>query len=408
MGLLGQRNFALLWVGGTVSALGDVALFVALPFYVYVLTHSALATSGMFVAETLPRLLFGSIAGVFVDRWDRRRTMIVADCLRMAVILLLLVLQSPQTVWIVYVVAGVQATIGQFFTPAASALLPRVVGEEELVTANGLSSVSGAIVQLAGPSLGGLVYAALGFPAVVVVDSATFLFSATCIALLALPRIVTPGAVAEAGSVVGTIVRGWMEGFGYLWSKHVLMVLLASFCAFELGQGMINVDIVVFVKVALHGGPETLGWLITAQGVGGLLGGLLVGRFGERLPRKVALVAGGVTPGAFLVVIALLPVLPLVLALVALLGMPVVAYNVMVTALLQQETSDAFRGRVFGALGTVTSVAMLVSLTASGVLIDLLGPFVLLVGAGVLFALGGLICLGLPRGRSIFKDVAVS
>lgn len=85
--VLGQRNFALLWVGQVVSLIGDWVLLIALPFYVYALTGSVLATGAMFIAETLPRLVLGSLAGVFVDRWDRRWTMIVADVLRALILL---------------------------------------------------------------------------------------------------------------------------------------------------------------------------------------------------------------------------------------------------------------------------------------------------------------------------------
>ena len=87
LAVLRQRNFSLLWFGGVLSVVGDFFLFIALPFFVYERTGSALATGAMFAAETLPRLLFGSVAGVFVDRWDRKKTMVFADVSR-AVILL--------------------------------------------------------------------------------------------------------------------------------------------------------------------------------------------------------------------------------------------------------------------------------------------------------------------------------
>src|SRR3954466_14341901 len=94
--LLRQRNFSLVLVARVVSNSGDIVLYVALPFYVYQLTGSALATGAMFVAETIPPLLLGSLAGVFVDRWDRKRTMIVADVARGAVLLLLLFVASVE------------------------------------------------------------------------------------------------------------------------------------------------------------------------------------------------------------------------------------------------------------------------------------------------------------------------
>src|ERR1017187_7584030 len=109
--MLRQRNFRLLFLGGLVSSLGDWFLFIALPFYVYTLTGSALATGGTFIAESLPSILFGSVAGVLVDRGDRRRTMIASDVLRAILLLGLLTVRSPETVWVVFAVSFAQSTI---------------------------------------------------------------------------------------------------------------------------------------------------------------------------------------------------------------------------------------------------------------------------------------------------------
>ena len=119
--VLRQRNFALLWFAGLISMIGDWVLFIALPIHTYTLTHSSLATGVMFMAGMLPRIFVGSLAGVFVDRWDRRQTMVIADFSRMVLLLLLLLVRSSESIWIVYVVAFLQATISQFFGPAENA-----------------------------------------------------------------------------------------------------------------------------------------------------------------------------------------------------------------------------------------------------------------------------------------------
>src|SRR5205807_6431818 len=133
---LHRRNFALLWFGQLISLTGDWVLFIALPFYVFALTGSALATGAMFIAETLPRLFLGSLAGVFVDRWNRRRTMIVADVSRALILLLLLLVRSRDLVWIVYVVAFAETSISQFFVPAKSAIIPSLLAEKDRVAPN--------------------------------------------------------------------------------------------------------------------------------------------------------------------------------------------------------------------------------------------------------------------------------
>src|SRR6476661_6462987 len=110
-----QRNFALLWLGGLISLAGDWMLGIALPIYVYQLTGSALATSLMFIAETLPRILLGSVAGVFADRWERKRLMVITNLLLAVGLLPLLLLQSAAWVWVVYLVGFAEAAVSQFF-----------------------------------------------------------------------------------------------------------------------------------------------------------------------------------------------------------------------------------------------------------------------------------------------------
>jgi MFS family permease len=162
LGVLRRRNFALLWLGGLVSMAGDWMLYIALPFYVYEISGSTLATGAMFMAETLPRVLLGTMAGVFVDRWDRRLTMIVADVLRAALLLLLLLVRTVDQLWIVYLVAFAEAAISQFFNPAVSALLPRLVDEKQLLRANSLNAATGEAVRLSAPALGGMLGDLLG------------------------------------------------------------------------------------------------------------------------------------------------------------------------------------------------------------------------------------------------------
>src|SRR5690606_22876559 len=128
--ILRERNFALLWFGGLISISGNWMLQIALPAYVFDLTNSTLATGTMFIAATIPRVLLGSMAGVFVDRWDRQRTMVIINLFQALVLLALLLVRSTEMLWIGYVVACTQSALSQFFGPAENALLPTLVGEE--------------------------------------------------------------------------------------------------------------------------------------------------------------------------------------------------------------------------------------------------------------------------------------
>jgi MFS family permease len=198
---LRHRDFALLWTAGLISVAGDFALLIALPLHAYALTGSAVATGGVFAASLLPQVLFGSVAGVFVDRWDRKRTMVAADLLRAALLLPLLAVGSPDLLWLLYLVRAATGVGGLIFDPAESALLPRLVGEERLVTANALNALNNNIGRLVGPVAGGLLYAAGGLPAVVIVDAASFALSAALImAIRANARPEREGESADGAS----------------------------------------------------------------------------------------------------------------------------------------------------------------------------------------------------------------
>ena len=119
--LLARRNFGLLWAGGFISFVGDWVLYIGMPISIYQITGSALATTLMFVADVLPSIVLGSIAGVYVDRWDRRKTVVVGNLLLAATLLPLTLVRDASSIWIVYVVVLVEASLGQFVNPAVGA-----------------------------------------------------------------------------------------------------------------------------------------------------------------------------------------------------------------------------------------------------------------------------------------------
>ena len=195
LALLWRRNFGLLWWGGLISMLGDWMLMIGLPIYVFQLSNSTLATGLVLITQVVPRILLGSLAGVLVDRWDRKRTMVIANILLAIGLLPLLLVQSQGQLWIVYIVTFIQSIIRQFFGPAEGALLPTLVGEEDLLQANALNAMNNNLARLLGPPLGGFAAALLGLSAFALVDALTFVVAALLIALIQL----APKKGVEAG-----------------------------------------------------------------------------------------------------------------------------------------------------------------------------------------------------------------
>src|SRR5215213_5284226 len=403
---LRQRNFGLLWLAGLISLAGDWMLRIALPIYVYQLTGSALATSTMLIAGMLPDLLFGSIAGVFVDRWDRKRTMVISNLLLAIGLLPLLAVRSAEQIWLLYLVAFVESTIAQFFGPAENALLPQLVGDEHLVAANSLNSLNNNLARLIGPALGGLVAGLIGVVGVALVDAATFLLAAALVALISgayRPAKVTDAdAPATVGQAWAAVPREWLAGLRLILRERVVMILYALIAITSLGEGVFGVLFVVFVNRILGGGAQEIGWLMSAQAVGGLIGGLLVGWLGNKASSIVLIGLGALAFGLIDLAIfnypAFLPGFTLALILFVAVGIPGVAMVTGMNTLLQSAVADEYRGRIFGTYGMTGALLALIGATLAGALGDRLGAVTLLNIQGGVYVAAGLLVPVLLRG----------
>ncbi len=399
LAVLHQRNILLLWSGQLASLLGDWVLFIGLPFYIYELTGSALATGAMFVAQAVPYVVLGSVAGVFVDRWDRKRTMVVTDVLRAAVVLLLLAALYRGWFWLIYLAALLEVSIGQFFLPARNALLPSLAGERHLLAANALSAQTIALASVLGPTAGGAVAGWLGLTGVVLVNSASYLVSALLISLIAVPGATgqpeaecePAGPTHRGGSAAAA--RDWLDGLRLMARERILVVLLLVTGITALSLGVVNVLLVVFVSEVLRGGAFQFGWLATAQGAGGVAGGLALGRLAAVLPAPRLLALGMSAAGIALFARNHVPVVTVALLTTTLIGFASVVYTVTEQTLLQKTVADEYRGRVFGAWSTGQALMMLTGMGIASVLGDALGVVPLLDAAAILFLLAGAITL---------------
>ncbi len=393
LAVLGQRNFGLLWFGQLISIAGDWVLFIALPFFVYDLTGSALATGAMFIASTLPRVLLGSLAGVFVDRWDRRQTMIAADLLRAGLLLALLAVRSVDQLWLVYVVALLQAAFSQFFVPAKNAIVPNLVSPDELVAANSLNSLGESIARLLAPPLGGALFAWLGLHSSILFDSASFLFSALLLALIAIPSTPRPATapVNHLARIWVSFWREWMDGLRVVARDPVISTLFLILAIAMVGEGILDVLIYPFTERVMGGDALTLGWFMSAQATGSLLGGSVIGSLGKMIPARRLVVLGALGWGVFDFAIFNAQSFPLALTLFMIVGVPLVGLFVSAETLLQQKTDDQYRGRVFGTLQTTFALMTMVGMGISSLFGDRLGIVPVLNVACVAFIVAAIV-----------------
>jgi MFS family permease len=195
--LLRRRDFGLLWAGGLISETGDWFLLVGLPVWVFQLTGSSLVTATVFLVGLLPGLVVGPLAGVLVDRWDRRRTLVAVSLAQAAFLLPLLAVDGRDRLWVVYLVMAVEAALGQLNDPARNALVPSLVPPGDLVGANALIGLTSNLARLTGSPLGGVLVDLAGLPGLVIGDAVSFLAGAGLLALVG--RRARPSATGSSG-----------------------------------------------------------------------------------------------------------------------------------------------------------------------------------------------------------------
>jgi Na+/melibiose symporter-like transporter len=402
--LLYRRDFALAWLGSLISFLGDWMLQAALPVFVYTLTGSTTATGVMFAVTVTPYLLFGSVAGVLVDRWDRKRTLVVANLIQTVGLLPLLLVTSADQLWLVYVVAFYQSVAAQVVKPAQGALLPRLVPADELVAANSLQALSSNVSRLFGPALGGVLVAMLGLGSVALADAATFAVAALLIGWISADT--RPPARVSDGPDRGplALLDDWLDGLRVIRHDRTLSVVFAFIAISSIGEGVLGALFAPFVLQVLQGGEAGYGALSSAQAVGGLLGSLWLTARPNLLPPASLLAFGAlglaIIDGLVFNYHVVLPGLLPGLLLMATVGIPVAALVVGFTTLLQTNTADAYRGRVLGAITTTAALFTLLGSLAGGVLGDRFGLVVVLNVQALAYGLGGLMVLVLLAPRA--------
>ena len=394
---LKQRNFALLWTGGLISLIGNWILIAAIPFHIYAVTGSAFATGAWLMAYIAPGVIFGSVAGVFVDRWDRKRTMVITNLMQTAVILVLLLAQTPDTIWLIYVVAFIEASLAQFFSPAENALLPSLVDEEHLLAANSLNSMNDNLARLIGPAIGGTLLGLVGLTSVILLDAASYLIAASLILLVNAPRHITMPApateTASEGRGWSQVWREWIAGLRLVRHHRILASLFAVVGIALLGDAIISAILVVFVQDTMGLSSVEFGWMMTARGIGGLIGGLLLAQLGRKWAPAQLISSGFIISGIIIFITISFPTLTVVLPALLIVGIPAIISFVSVQTLLQQETEDAFRGRVFGAFGTTITLLMLIGSGLGGALADQLGGTILMGSAAIIYVIAGLLAI---------------
>ncbi len=409
--LLRDRNVRWLFAGQTVSQVGDGVSKVALLWFVYALTDSALKMSLIGVLQTIPPLVFGPFAGVLLDRIDKRSAMMIIDLARMGLLASIPILHAMGllSLPLLYVLVFVIAMFSMAFGPALNATLPLIVNKDQLTGVNALMQSAMTIGQLLGPALSGVLIAAIGAQNALYVNAAGFLLSALSKIPLRLPHV---RAHRSSGNVLTQAVKDLKDGIRFVFVKQRLLFLLMIVASiFTLGSTAFVYLLPVIGDRLLHVGAVALGLLWSALSLGILATTVwLIWKPQKAVCTRIwmiaiaAAVAAGAVPG-LLMSDSILWAVGLIVAIGATSGL----ITPLVAASLQERTPKDLMARVFGLFNTGTMVFSMIGMTVFGWIADQSGPGVSLAVIGVVNGAAAVVSMALlPSCYRLAKETSAS
>lgn len=374
-GLRANRNWLRLWLGQAVSITGDYIFYVTVTLWIATViargqSWAPAAVGGALIAAAIPALVVGPLAGVYVDRWNRRRTMMTADAARALLIAALLALplagrHLPATVQIgiLYAVLAAASCFTQFFSPSRMAIIGAVVDPADLPrAASGLLQATGSFASIIGPPIAAPLLFVVGVQWALIVNAASF-----AVSFLMLQRM----HVTEPGKADRTAQASFFEefraGVRFFRGSPVLITLTVGVVIATLGTGALNA-LMVFLPHNLHVAAKWLGTLLAGLGLGAIAGALLTGQVARRMPSARIFWLGLVLTGIALVGFSRTTLLLAAICVIALLGVIVGLVNSVIMPLMLEATPQHLLGRVNAVINPVQELASILSMAAAGFL----------------------------------------
>ncbi|MFI7275048.1 MFS transporter [Streptomyces sp. NPDC049879] len=373
--LWGNRGWQRLWFSQAVSVLGDHVFNTTVLLWIGTTVAAGepwapAAVSGVLIAAAVPVLVVGPLAGVYVDRWDRRRVMMAADLLRAVFVGVLLLVPLAGGDWpawaqltLIYGMVALSSSAAQFFNPSRFSLIASLVDEEHRTRAFGLLTATTGTAAIVGPPLAAPLLFTTGVEWALVVNVCSFLVSYAAIRMLRVPA-----GAPDARSGGGAFRSELAEGLRFFVRNRVLLLLVGTVFVYMLGVGALNVLNVFFVTENLHTDASWLGTLNAAFGVGSIAGSLLAAKYAHRLGETRVFAFGIALTGVVILVYSRQSQLGVALAVLALASISIAAVNVVVGPLVLRVTPQHLLGRVNAVLNPAVYLASILSMALTGFL----------------------------------------
>ena len=406
--LIRTRDFGLLWWGQMTSQIGEGLNKVALLWFVYSLTGSALKMTIVGLIQTIPPLVLGPMIGVYLDRLPKKTVMVWVDLIRTVMTFLIPALYAMDKLSLegLYAIIFLTSIVSTVFGPALVSAVPRLVRPNELVTANALIQGTNNIGLLLGPAISGLLIAMIGAENVLYVNSATFLVSALCLMPMRLVE-----RVRDLAACSTSVLDDLKVGFRFVFGNHsIIFVLVIISALYNLGASAFVFILPVYAKEFLGVGPVQLGWLWSALGVGMLLVSTwLAWRHQGDLRSRMRLIVCGMTVGGLAVCSLSLLETPLIAAgVVIVVGGSTAILNPVIWALLQEVTPEHLMGRVLTTFSTGSMAAAMAGMTGFGWIADAVGPAESLIGLGLMLLLTAVVAVCFSRQAITTREAVLA
>ncbi len=407
MSVLRHRDFRLIWTAQAGSYVGDRLEEVAFWLLAMRLANgSAVAVSLVLIASRIPHIIFGPVAGVLVDRWDKRRVMVACDVIRAGIILTAPFIPRAE---LVYVLAFLMATVSAFFEPAIFSAVPETLaGKEEIITANSLSYSTKFITDLAGYAAASVIVGAIGLGPAFFIDSFSFVFSAALISRVLTrlgPAPAATGAAEAAATAAAparpTFLSELLDGLRYHRANPTVLSLLVSTSMGLVAVGGINTLLVVAVPHLLGVPDHWLGYFVAVQAVGMTVVALALQPLTRIFNKARLVVLGFLVGGLAIVTLAFTHDLATGFAIYFVMGLANTAFMAPTIAWAQEIVPFEYRGRVMALRLTVLNLIFAVSAWGFGMVADRVGIVPVLAAAGGVMAVAGVVSAFLPGFRAL-------
>ncbi len=382
-----NRNYRYTWIGQVVSEIGDHFNNIAVFSLAMETTHSGLVVSGVMLSRAFPAVMAGPLAGVILNRFDRKRIMIASDLVRTVVALaFVLTVRHPSTS-LLYGLSAILMFASPFFTSGRTAILPTITNREELHTANSLTQTTQWTTITVGTMVAGLSAASLGYQWAFVLNSLSFLASAICIWQL---RVAGSFRAKREALTEEQVVRPWheyKEGLRYMRSSPLILGIALVGVGWATGGGAAQILFTLFGEQVFNRGPAGIGIIWSFAGLGLLIGGGFGHYMGKRLSfgnyKRTISICYVIHGGAY-VLFSQMPRFGAALFFIALSRAGTAVSSVLNTSQLLRHVPDEFRGRVFSTTESLVWSTMILSMTAAGIASQYHSPRTIGLVAGIL------------------------